>query len=233
MLLHRLSQDDVQVLVLRGRVADGDVPSLSAAVHEALDDEPRGVVIDLTDADAVEPAAVDALVCAAAHAGPWPRPSVAVCGGLGLPGRAEPGLQVHPDRSVAMAHVDDRAPAVRCRIPVQPGPQGPGQARRAAQTWLAEQSIGGAGDDVLLLVSELVTNALRHGLPPVVLELCVDARTVSVAVVDAAPVRPRVREVDPDAEGGRGMLLLTLLSLEHGVRPQPPGKVVWGSVARG
>lgn len=232
MLLHSLSQDDVQVLVLRGRVADGDVPSLSAAVHQALEGEPRGVVIDLTDADAVEPAAVDALACAAARAGPWPRPSVAVCGGLALPGHPDPGLQMHLDRSVAMAHVDDRATAVRCRIPVEPGPQGARRARRAARTWLAGQSVGSAGDDVLLLVSELVTNALRHGLPPVSLELCVDARTVSVAVVDAAPVRPRARAAEPDAEGGRGMLLLTLLSLEHGVRPQPPGKVVWGTVAR-
>jgi hypothetical protein len=60
----------------------------------------------------------------------------------------------------------------------------------------------------------------------------VDDSTVTVGVVDAAAALPVSRTAGDDAESGRGLLLLSLLSSEHGVRPQPPGKVVWASLPR-
>jgi anti-sigma regulatory factor (Ser/Thr protein kinase) len=78
----------------------------------------------------------------------------------------------------------------------------------------------------------MVTNAVRHGQPPVELELVADPDVVTVAVADGSPRAPRRRTAADDAESGRGMALVDVLAEEHGVRPQPPGKAVWAAVRR-
>ena len=92
--------------------------------------------------------------------------------------------------------------------------------------------LGELADDVVLLVSELVTNAVRHASAPIDLEIEVDRDEVVVAVRDGSEVPPLPREAGVEAEGGRGMLLVDLLTDEHGVRPQPPGKTVWARLHR-
>jgi anti-sigma regulatory factor (Ser/Thr protein kinase) len=193
------------------------------------------VVIDLTDAGAVACGAVAALTAAAERAGCWPRPSLAVCGASSsLRPRFGPLVSVHADRRDALDHLDDRETnGVGREVAVEHGPQGPGQARQAVLRWATDIGLGPPTDDLLLLVSELVTNAVRYGSPPVMLTVSVDERTVTVGVVDASRARPVSRVAADDAESGRGLLLLSLLSTEHGVRPQSPGKVVWASLQRG
>jgi anti-sigma regulatory factor (Ser/Thr protein kinase) len=117
-------------------------------------------------------------------------------------------------------------------VHVDHGPQGPAQARSAVERWAHAVGVGRLCDDLVLIVSELVTNAVRHGAPPVRVEVQADDRTVTVSVVDAAPGQPQRRTPSADAEGGRGLLLIDLLAAEHGVRPDPPGKVVWAALAR-
>ena len=92
--------------------------------------------------------------------------------------------------------------------------------------------LGEEGDDLLLVVSEMVTNAVRHALPPVELQISAADDRVVVAVADSSPEPPAPRDADADAEGGRGMALVDLLCEAHGVRAQPPGKTVWAAVRR-
>lgn len=237
MLLSRQSEDDVEVLVLRGAVAGSDAPVLRAVLHDALEASSRGVVLDLTGTDGVDGAAVEALADLATRAS-WPRPTLAVCGGSAeLRDRLGPALAVHDDRAVALEHVDDRSNGhqsggTRREVVVEHGPHGPKQARAAVRAWADDLGLDSVADDLLLLVSELVTNAVRYGKPPVCVAVCADDRHVTVGVVDAASERPRLQAPEASAESGRGLLLLSLLSSEHGVRPEAPGKVVWACLPR-
>lgn len=87
-------------------------------------------------------------------------------------------------------------------------------------------------DDLALVVSELVTNAVRHAEPPLRLEVSTGEHRIVVAVADGCGQPPAPREADEEAEGGRGMALVDMLSAETGVREHPPGKTVWAALRR-
>ena len=82
-------------------------------------------------------------------------------------------------------------------------------------------------DDAVLLVSELVTNSVVHGGPPLVVAVDCDGESLQVRVRDGSPVPPERREADQSAEGGRGLALVAGLSSDWGVDPAPDGKHVW------
>ncbi|HSA49916.1 MAG TPA: SpoIIE family protein phosphatase [Yinghuangia sp.] len=77
-----------------------------------------------------------------------------------------------------------------------------------------------------LLVSELVTNALRYGAGPIRLRL-LRGRALLCEVADAVPALPRLREARDTDEGGRGMQLVTTLAERWGSRRSGHGKIVW------
>lgn len=80
---------------------------------------------------------------------------------------------------------------------------------------------------VLLLSTELVTNAVQHGAHPVNVHVGWDAEGVRVEVTDPAPERPIVQAMDLDALKGRGLILVDGLSSDWGVQKGNPGKTVW------
>lgn len=91
-------------------------------------------------------------------------------------------------------------------------------------------------DDTLLLLSELVTNAVLHGGPPIVVGIDCDETVMHVRVRDGSPALPVPREADLEAEGGRGMTLVELLTSTWGVVPIADehglGKEVWFELRR-
>jgi anti-sigma regulatory factor (Ser/Thr protein kinase) len=85
-----------------------------------------------------------------------------------------------------------------------------------------------------LLVSELVTNALRAsakaGVPALRLAIATDRHRVMISVRDFAPGAPAPRRPGDDEDSGRGLLLVGELAERFGWHPSPdggPGKVVW------
>ena len=86
-------------------------------------------------------------------------------------------------------------------------------------------------EDALLLTSELVTNAIRHGRPEVTLAVALEPSALTVVVTDTSPDLPPLdpRTPHPDSPTGRGLLIVHTLATRWGVTPQPaqPGKAVW------
>ncbi|MFE0699506.1 SpoIIE family protein phosphatase [Streptomyces sp. NPDC058872] len=105
-------------------------------------------------------------------------------------------------------------------------PRSVGRARELARTQLAAWGLEPLVDTVELLVSELVTNALRYGEGEIRLRLLLD-RTLVCEVWDAGLVQPRRRRARDTDEGGRGLQLVGLLSASWGSRRTPRGKTVW------
>lgn len=89
---------------------------------------------------------------------------------------------------------------------------------------------GRSVDAVVLLTSELVTNAILHGAGHVAVHLTWDDRQVRLEVVDQSPTWPVLRAFDVDAPSGRGLLLVEALSAGWGVEPNEPGKTVWFTI---
>lgn len=117
------------------------------------------------------------------------------------------------------------------------------QARHAVRDLLKHQGVSGHGDlmpNLLLIVSELVTNAVRHAAllsPQIAVEVSIRRGWVRVAVEDNHPYRPRPLELEADQgrTGGRGLLLVRAIAEESGGsydvdHTASGGKAVWAAL---
>ena len=109
-------------------------------------------------------------------------------------------------------------------------------ARAHVRQLLWEWGRAELGQDAGVVVSELVTNAvmasaeLRSAVAPVLVWLGFDTRFVLVAIADTSPSPPMRLELDPDAEGGRGLALVEAFSSRWGWHSTAMAglvKVVW------
>ncbi|MFC5635579.1 ATP-binding protein [Streptomyces bullii] len=124
------------------------------------------------------------------------------------------------------------APAVDASVP---------QARHAVRDLLLRQGVPVSEDLVhglLLIVSELVTNAVKHAAvlsPMLAVEVAVGAEWIRVSVEDDHPYRPTALEAAHSETGGRGLLLVREITLEAGgacdvQHTASGGKVIWAAL---
>ncbi|MGW6256684.1 SpoIIE family protein phosphatase [Streptomyces sp. NPDC055085] len=109
-------------------------------------------------------------------------------------------------------------------VPVDPAAVSDVRARATRR--VEEWGLGDLAMTTELIVSELVTNAIRYAEPPIRLRLLLDSR-LTCEVVDASSTAPRLRHARSTDEGGRGLFLVAQLSLRWGARHTPEGKVIW------
>jgi len=118
------------------------------------------------------------------------------------------------------------------RLTLPAAPQAVRLARRATRDALAAWLLGDLAETAVLLVSELVTNAVLHARDTgtVTLKLTSAGPWLRIEITDADPRWPRQRPLDPFAESGFGFVLVDALASKWGVRPTPPGKTVWAEL---
>ncbi|MBZ9639770.1 ATP-binding protein, partial [Streptomyces sp. PSKA30] len=120
---------------------------------------------------------------------------------------------LHPDRVAAWDLACDPADVAR--------------ARQLATGKLAAWGLTDAEFVTELMVSELVTNAIRYGRPPIKLRLIHEKNTLICEVSDSSSTTPHMRRARIFDEGGRGLLLVAQLARRWGTRHAPAGKTIW------
>lgn len=120
---------------------------------------------------------------------------------------------------------------VRARTTLPSSVSTPAAARAFARETLDRGHATVRIEDVALVVSELVTNAVVHGDGDITLDVVVADDAIRVEVEDREPELPDRLESRLDAESGRGLLLVSRIAREWGVRPAGSGKVVWAEMA--
>ncbi|MBC9730739.1 SpoIIE family protein phosphatase [Streptomyces sp. TRM68367] len=109
---------------------------------------------------------------------------------------------------------------------VSPDPAHVAATRQAATEQLSVWGLDEAAFVTELVVSELVTNAIRYGAEPIQLRLIRD-RTLICEVSDGSSTSPHLRRAHAFDEGGRGLLLVAQLTQRWGSRQTGRGKTIW------
>ncbi|WP_424849496.1 SpoIIE family protein phosphatase [Streptomyces sp. SAI-129] len=136
------------------------------------------------------------------------------------------------DIALLAARFDGIAPSDVAYWFLEPEDAAPGKARRLARRALARWGMEDLTDSVELLVSEVVTNAVRYASKPVTLRL-LRTDVLRCEVGDDVPQLPRLRQARATDEGGRGLYLVNRLARRWGATRLSTGKVVWFELNRG
>lgn len=115
-------------------------------------------------------------------------------------------------------------------IPLPGGSGDPRRCRQATELELRGRTDADSLGDVLLVVSELVTNAVLHGEPSRSFDLRIDGDTLTVAVIDGdREGAVAMGDPQPEALRGRGLAIVDQLAHRWGVEPSGLGKRVWAT----
>ncbi|MFF9195127.1 SpoIIE family protein phosphatase [Streptomyces sp. NPDC014779] len=134
------------------------------------------------------------------------------------------------DIALLAARFDGIAPSDVAYWFLEPEDAAPGRARRLARRALARWDLEELTDSVELLISEVVTNAVRYAERPVTLRL-LRTDVLRCEVGDDSPQLPRQRRARDTDEGGRGLFLVNRLARRWGATRLSGGKVVWFELA--
>ncbi|MFE6848801.1 SpoIIE family protein phosphatase [Streptomyces sp. NPDC057686] len=125
---------------------------------------------------------------------------------------------------VVRTHRLSASHVISWELPAEPASVG--RARSLAVAQLHSWELAGLSFSTELIVSELVTNALRHASGPIQLRLARD-RFLLCEVSDASHTSPHMRYARTDDEDGRGLFIISQLARQWGTRYTRNGKIIW------
>lgn len=165
----------------------------------------------------------------------WPGAAVVVCSEDGsvltrLPDGAYRRLLARADSDTGISEMAPTLPPVRqARLRLPADPSAAREAREFATHALRSWDVPDAVGTATLVVSELVTNSIRHAGTVNELTLSLAEERLRIAVHDLENSTPEPsRHFDADALDGRGLFLVEVMSRTWGVFPSTPaGKTVW------
>ncbi|WP_219687822.1 SpoIIE family protein phosphatase [Streptomyces anatolicus] len=135
------------------------------------------------------------------------------------------------DIALLAARFDGIAPSDVAYWFLEPENATPSRARRLARSALVRWGLEDMTDSVELLVSEVVTNAVRYASRPITLRL-LRTDVLRCEVGDDVPQLPRLRQARATDEGGRGLYLVNKMARRWGATRLSTGKVVWFELNR-
>ncbi|MFB6847289.1 SpoIIE family protein phosphatase [Streptomyces sp. NPDC056373] len=138
----------------------------------------------------------------------------------------------HDDIALLVARVHALDPGRIAAWELSADPALVGEVRAAAVRWLSDRGLEETAFAAELILSELITNAVRHGAAPIRVRLLY-GRALICEVSDASNTAPHLRRAASTDEGGRGLFLVAQLSQSWGTRYLPEGKVIWAECELG
>lgn len=214
----------VMLVRLNGRLDTATADTVRDTLNGCLAAQPDALVVDVRDLAIIDRDAVAVFAAAARQAADWPGIPLAVVGSEGpLPAYAEP--------ATALPEVARRGPVPRVRLRLQPMSGACRRAREFAVDACDRWGLAAMAGPVSVVISELVTNVVRHAGTAMDVRLTLRAPQLHVAVADGHQGTPRPATPRPTTEGGRGLLLVRSLTQRWGFLPIGQGKVVWATLA--
>jgi anti-sigma regulatory factor (Ser/Thr protein kinase)/anti-anti-sigma regulatory factor len=242
MEIQHSTKDGCQVVTLTGSIDLSSVAGIQRALVKDLSEEPFALICDLAGVDTLDPVCASVFATVANHpSSRWPATGFLLCGAQ--PPVAEVlgvltvphFLQLYASLQDALDAAVARPPSLRDELVLAPTPTAAAAARVFVRDVLGYWQLGLADamvvDRAVLLASELVTNAIVHARTELVLRVELRGDLLHLAVRDGSPRLLRLVTdpvPDPEAEGGRGLLVVEQLARAWGVNRHPDGgKVVW------
>lgn len=252
MRIDQSTRDGCAILAPVGRLDPDAMPSLRRMMLKRLAEQPVAVICDLSGLQEMDPSCAAVFSSVANHpSSSWPETTLLVCCArpevaaalqrLGMP----QFLAMHPTVKDALDHTRSRPPFLRAELQLGPSVTAPAVARQfihdTCWRWrmdaaddpddeLAGPWVDDLVDRAVLVASELVTNAVVHTHGPLRLRVELVAERLHLAVADQSPrlLGLAARPGDPEAEGGRGLLVVDQLASSWGMQHPPEGgKVIW------
>jgi anti-sigma regulatory factor (Ser/Thr protein kinase) len=134
--------------------------------------------------------------------------------------------------SVLVAAVKKAAAMPTFRISLGQTPASPGRARARLRSFIEENDLSDEPEVALLILSELVTNAVMHGATPIQVVVSGEPGKLRIDVTDGGTHAPGPEPyfADADQTGGRGLHIVNALSHQWGTTIHEHGKSVWAEV---
>ncbi|WP_254885648.1 SpoIIE family protein phosphatase/ATP-binding protein [Streptomyces sp. NA02950] len=129
---------------------------------------------------------------------------------------------------VARTRVLEQGRIANCEVPSDPAHVA--EVRAAVARKLAEWELGDVAFTTELILSELITNAIRYATGPIRVRLLCD-RSLICEVSDTSSTSPHLRYAATTDEGGRGLFLVSQFADRWGTRYTTDGKVIWAELA--
>ena len=205
-----------------GELASGTAAYLDAVLEYQVAARPARVVVDLSEVSFLGVRGVAVLARTAERARHRSLPLAVVVGDR--PDLTRVLRRTLGSAAPALLHGPGGiAPRVRSHV-LEPHLGSPRRARVLLRRACLDWALGNAYDDAALVVTELVTNAVRHTGTPCMLTVTLDGEGLRLAVRDEGPLPPALLD---DRQRGAGLRIVTTLARHWGVVPHADGKTVW------
>jgi anti-anti-sigma regulatory factor len=216
-----------------GALSVATAPRIRLALAKALA-EGDPVVVDLGGFTVDEPAAVAVFTHALQTAGGWPGASLVLFGADALTARAltivsiPVSVPLVDDLPAALVRAARRPDVIRRSVALGPDVAAVDTARRSVRDVCDAWTLRAVSrESAVVVVAELVANAVAHAGGPTTLGLEHNGRRLWLRVRDPAPALPHRQPAPLGGVGTRGLDVVERVASGWGTTPHPEGKTVW------